>query len=63
MLASELDKRCAPFALSRSFTERHAEKASKVMFMRLDGSLVFQSRLHADIWKHSHKEFARLLSS
>ena len=63
VLASELDKRRAPPTLSRNFTERHAEKASKVMFMRLDGSLVFQSRLHAGIWKHSHKEFAHLLSS
>lgn len=63
VLASELGKRRSPPTLSRSFTERHAEQASKVMFMRLDGSLVFQSRLHADIWKHSRTEFAHLLSS
>ena len=63
VLKSELDKHQAPSTLSRSFTERHAEKANKVLFVRLDGSLVFQSRLHADVWKHSGTELAQLLSS
>jgi energy-coupling factor transporter ATP-binding protein EcfA2 len=39
--------------LSRSFTERHAELASRVLFLRLDGTLDFQSRLHANVWKHA----------
>ena len=39
--------------LSRSFSERHAELASRVLFLRLDGTLDFQSRLHANVWKHA----------
>ena len=60
VLACEADSRLKRPKLSRSFTERHAELASKVLFLRLSGALDFQSRLHANVWKHAR---ARLLSA
>ena len=61
-LEFEAGKRNEPPGLDRSFTERHAELASKVMYLRLDGSLAFQSRLHADAWQHSRARFVRLMA-
>ena len=46
----EAGKRKEPPMLDRTFTERHAEAASKVLYVRRDRSLAFQSRLHADAW-------------
>ena len=60
LLACEVNARLQRPKLSRSFTERHAELASKVLFLRLDRTLDFQSRLHASVWKDAR---ARLLSA
>ena len=46
----EAGQRKEPPVLGRAFTERHAEAASKVLYVRRDRSLTFQSRLHADAW-------------
>ena len=47
-----------PNLLGRTFTLRHAEAASKVLFLRLDRTLEFQSRLHANVWRAERRRFA-----
>jgi hypothetical protein len=32
-------------------------KASKVMYLRLDGGIVFQSTLHRNVWRSMREEF------
>ena len=46
-----------PPMFGRAFTLRHAEAASKVLFMRPDRTLVFQSRLHAAVWRAERRRF------
>jgi hypothetical protein len=46
-----------PPMLGRAFTLRHAEAASKVLFLRPDRTLVFQSRLHAAMWRAERRRF------
>ena len=46
-----------PPMLGRAFTLRHAEAASKVLFLRPDRTLVFQSRLHAAVWRGERRRF------
>ena len=40
-----------PQSLSDSFTVRLANAASTVLYVRLDGSVVFQSQLHTNMWR------------
>ena len=46
-----------PPALSRSFTEAHAEAASRVLYVQLDRTLAFQSRLHACVWREVRTQY------
>ena len=43
--------------LDRAFNERHAEAASKLLYVHRDRSLSFQSRLHADAWSRKRASF------
>jgi len=51
-----------PNLLGRTFTLRHAEAASKVLFLRLDRTLEFQSRLHANVWRAERRRFAHAVT-
>ena len=46
----EAGKRAEPPTLGAAFTARQAEAASKVLYVRRDRSLTFQSPLYADAW-------------
>ena len=43
--------RAAPPRLGGRMTEQLAQKASKVLYVKRDRTLTFQSRLHADVWR------------
>ena len=50
----EAGQRAEPPKLGGAFTAGHAEAASKVLYVRRDRSLTFQSRLHAEAWSRNH---------
>ena len=53
----------APPWLGRDFTTRLAKASSKVLFVRLDCTLAFQSRLHAHVWRHERDSLLRTIKS
>lgn len=57
-LRSERMPKSAPSpSLSRSFSEAHAEAASRVLYVQLDRTLAFQSRLHACVWREVRSRY------